>query len=284
MSSEYYEIEPLLGFIDREMSRPEPAWIVKNLIPSKGLVFLSGRPKADGQKSFLAQGLTLAVANGLPLGPFEPTMQGKVWYIDREGTPYFAANRWESLNLGHGYDREAMANVDYTHLGLFYLTKQVMIDRACRHIEKSRPDLIVIDTLTQSMEGDENTVEGSMKALRGVHQMRDVCGSAVMLVHHVRKSTFTLQNGKPQPDQDVRGSSAIVGAWDMHLAVREYPGTERLLLTGGKVSGNRAYTYQWDIKQDAQEQMKSARIISEEMDYADIEPESADVDPYGSTP
>lgn len=276
-----FTVQDLESWVEACLANPEPPWLIKGLIPRGGIALLSGRPKAAGQKSWLAQGLTLSLASGKALGPFQPDTPERVWYLDRESPPYFGAQRWRALQAGHHFPR-MHGQIDMTHLGMFYLTNDKMTDMAAEHVVKTKPALVVIDTLAQSMIGSENDVEFTMAAMRGVSKIRDA-GAAVLLVHHVKKAAFTTSGGKPDPDLDIRGSSAITGAYDMHLAVRQY-GQDRVLLSGGKIAALEAYSYDWRIENDADGNCTSATLLSEPIDVDDLTVEEEDdgkKDPYG---
>jgi hypothetical protein len=71
-------------------------------------------------------------------------------------------------------------------------------------------DLIVIDTLNRSLDGDENSARDMSNFVRGLTHLINELGTAVMVVHHPSKSGIG----------GARGHSALNGAVDVGLEIQ----------------------------------------------------------------
>lgn len=218
---------------------PRPSWIVPDFIPSDNLVLISGHPK-DSKKTWLGMWLALKAAE-----------DHKVCYIYREGSRLPTLQRFDALTswmpeLARNY---LYSNISFQHRGHFWLDNDNQVRNACKFIKRNDIKLIFVDTFAKSVQSDENSSKDIGRAISATERMRDA-GATVVLVHHLRKATSALSNGTqgtPEPDKDLRGSSALAGAYETHLAVRSYNGKPSILLVGGKESEWQAYDYDWQF-------------------------------------
>lgn len=74
--------------------------------------------------------------------------------------------------------------------------------------------LIVIDTLSRSMTGDENDTRDMNAFVRGCDRLREATGAAVLVVHHSGWSS----------DERMRGSTVLMAAADSVVAVTREQG------------------------------------------------------------
>lgn len=68
--------------------------------------------------------------------------------------------------------------------------------------------LIVIDTLSRTHTGDENSRQDAGRVMRHLERLADETGAAVLLLHHVGKAS--VLNGQGNAQQAVRGASTWV--------------------------------------------------------------------------
>jgi hypothetical protein len=177
---------------------PEPVWAIPNLLPV-GLTILAGRPKVG--KSWLALQIDSAVASGgHALG--EPVDQGPVLYLALEDPP----RRLKERMVKQGWPSNLPA--DFLCLGEFERQIGDLCDgggeRLARQIELKGYRLVVIDTLSRAVSGDQNDVAEMTLALTPIQEMAHAHNCVVMLVDHHRKGT----GAGPDAITDILGSTA----------------------------------------------------------------------------
>lgn len=177
---------------------PDPVWAVPNLLPS-GLTILAGRPKVG--KSWMALQIALAVAaGGIALG--ERVKAGPVLYLALEDPPRRLKGRMEALRWPIGLPAEFMP------LGEF--DKQIGDlrdgggERLALQIERRGYRLVVIDTLSRAVYGDQRDEEEMTQALTPLQEMAHDLNCAAVLVDHHRKGF----GADPDAVGDILGSTA----------------------------------------------------------------------------
>lgn len=269
------QLAPQLGHWLTAVENAEATkYLVQGLIPCDSLILLSGAPKVS-YKTFLAMSLSLAIATGKDFGPFAVTQAHPVLYIYREGAMIPTAARWKAICKGMNYgDPFSTNNIYFRHRGPFFLDDRNWVRQVRDLTLAIGAKLIVVDTLAKSMKGDENNAQAFGHVIENVETLRSTTGASVLLVHHVRKADAKLSygdRGTPDIDADLRGSSALAGAYEQHIGIRGYPhleptkfGKRWYLIARGKESAEQFYEYNWHADQD------SARVeitpIGEELD------------------
>ena len=92
-------------------------------------------------------------------------------------------------------------------------------------VDEYRPDLLVIDPLSNFHSGDENTARDILKVTNALDSIR-AKGAAVAVIHHHAKGSAVRTN----VGHKARGSSALPGWYDSHFSLEwaDYPRTVRL--------------------------------------------------------
>jgi RecA-family ATPase len=190
----------------------DEAFLVKPLLPSGGLANFYGKPKTA--KSFAAIGIAIAVSSGASQwNGFPVERHGPVLYVQLD-TPRFEWKRRFRNAKAAGYDISKIAIVD---LGVSpypfnALTPQHQTWLKLQ-IEAVQPVLVVIDTLREAHEGDEND-STDMKKI--VNALVAICRpAAVIFVSHSRKdSAFNAMGAESDLMDEGRGSSYVSGRMD----------------------------------------------------------------------
>ncbi len=195
---------PLLGMAELRQAAASVRWVVKHIIPADSIGMLFG---ASGTfKSFIALDAALHVAHGLPwMG--RRTQQGPVLYVAAEG----GAGLWKRVAAWHRSRRIHWQNTAF-HVVPVALD---LAHDAWRVVEAAQaqgvvPSLVVVDTLSQTYSGEENSANEMAAYFREIGaRFRDLWHCGVMLIHH------TGHNVTERP----RGSSAIKANLDFLFGV-----------------------------------------------------------------
>lgn len=191
----------------------EPEYLVKDIVPSRGLVLLVGEPGCG--KSFLAADMGLHIAQGATWGEKE-VLRGSVVYITGEGATGFR-KRLTAYRQQHPPETTVpfFLIADAPNLGEANGDAHTLINRIQEQLPGEHIRLIVIDTLARMMAGGDENSSGDMSAFI------DNCGliekafeCAVMAVHHVGKDA----------SKGARGSSVLKAAADIEIIVEGLEG------------------------------------------------------------
>lgn len=179
-------------------------WVVKHVVPTDLIGVLFGGPGVF--KSFIALDLALHVAHGLPwLG--RKTKQGRVLIIAAEG----GTGLWRRILAWH----RAHA-LRYEGVEVYVLPVAVDLAQDAALVAEAvvalgvRPELVVVDTLSQTFSGEENSAGEISAYLREITLwLRNTWRAAVLLIHH----TGHAATERP------RGSSALRANVDFMFGV-----------------------------------------------------------------
>ncbi len=195
---------PILGLADLREHSHAISWVVKHVIPAESIGMLYGG--SGTFKSFIALDAALHIAHGLPwMG--RRTQQGSVLYIAAEG----GAGLWARICAWHRSRRLQWGDVPFHVIpAALDLTAD-----AWRVVEAAQgkgvsPSLVVIDTLSQTYAGEENSANEMANYFRELgNRFRALWQCAVLLIHHTGH----------QATERPRGSSAIRANLDFMLGV-----------------------------------------------------------------
>ena len=180
-------------------------WLVDDLIPEQSVGMIFGA--SGSYKSFIAIGLACCMANGLDFLGRE-TRQAPVLYIASEGGRgiYPRIQAWHSR---HGLPISDDVLLVTTPI---ILTDKEQLETLVTAIQAMpvKPALVVIDTLSQTFSGEENSSKDIAAYLRTINtDIRARFGCSVIVIHH------TGHNASERP----RGSSAMTANLDFLLGV-----------------------------------------------------------------
>ncbi len=195
---------PMLTIAQLRESAKNVSWLVKHSIPMSSIGLLFGAYETF--KSFIALDLALHVAHGMKwLG--RRTKKGPVIYIAAEGGVGF----WRRVDAWH---RHHGILADSAQLYTVPAAVDLSNDAALVYEAASKlnvtPALVVVDTVSQTMAGEENSATEVASYLREIGlRFRLTWQCCVLAVHHVGH----VETERP------RGSSAISGNVDFMLSV-----------------------------------------------------------------
>lgn len=205
-----YKFKSVKDFCDR----PNPHWLVRNVIPDADLTLLVGAP-ASG-KTFIALDMAMAIARGVPWRD-RSVKQGRVAYVAAEGAHGFSLRMRAYLH---------QHNVDPDTIPLSILdaapnfTSQPEVLDLCKAIKaQGSTSIVFVDTLAQVTPGaDENSGKDMGKALALCKGIRKATHAAVVLIHHLGKDA----------SRGARGWSGLLGAADAEISIERFDSGDRI--------------------------------------------------------
>ncbi|QBI96415.1 RepA-like helicase [Mycobacterium phage Donny] len=221
---------------------PPPEFIIDGLIEHGGLSCIIGAPGMG--KSSIALDMACHIATG-KRWQGRKTLKTKVLYLPGEGLAG-AVQRLRAWEAAHGIELD-----DNLLLGngiiLVQATNEAWGDIAA-YIVRQEIGLVIFDTFARMSSGlEENSATDVGKAVRRFDKLKDHTNAGVCVVHHTSK-------GAPEV---ARGSSALNGALDSELVVREARWAyDQLLDANGRLPGKAIEV--WTSKQKNIEQLEDA--------------------------
>lgn len=195
---------PLLTLDQLREQSQNVRWLVKHIIPAEAVGVLFGAPETF--KSFIAIDLALHVAHGLDwLG--HKTRKGPVVIVAAEG----GAGIWRRIVAWHREHRLRWQDIPVyvVPVAVDIMTEASRLQEAAKAADVI-PALVVIDTLSQTFSGEENSASEMAHYLRELGLwFRSAWQCAVLVVHHTGLSAT----------ERPRGSSALHGNTDFMFGV-----------------------------------------------------------------
>ena len=219
---------------------PEPVWAIPRYLPA-GLTILAGKPKVG--KSWLSLQIAQAVAaGGRTLG--ESAEAGPVLYLALEDTARRLKDRMRKQGWPSGLPAEFMT-IGQFHDNVGELQNGGGVKLADQ-IDLKQYRLVVIDTLSRSVAGDQNDVAAMTAALTPLQEISHEHNAAVLLVDHHRKGNLT----DPDAISDILGSTAKGAMSDTAWGLYRERGKlgAKLAITGRDVQEHTlALTIDWEL-------------------------------------
>ena len=189
---------------------PEPRPLVEGLISENSFCVMYGAPGSG--KSFCVLDLGLSIAHGMPWH-HKQTQQGSVLYIAGEGVGGLK-RRVKAFHTYHGL----------SSISSFHVLQQAVnfrdeqsVKRLLRSIDRVGGDFnaVFVDTVARALPGsDENSATDMGAFVDACDRIRHHTGAAVIGVHHSGKDV----------SRGMRGSSALLGAVDTSIEVKNSDG------------------------------------------------------------
>lgn len=198
------DLPPLLTLDELRLQARNISWLVKHAVPAESVGLLFG---ASGTfKSFIAIDMALHIAHGLPwLG--KKTRQGPVLIIAAEG----GSGLWRRIVAWHRERRLPWKDAPVYVIPVSVdLGTDAILVREAAQAAGVVPVLVVVDTLSQTFSGEENSAQEIGIYLRELGlQFRACWQCTVLVVHH----TGHIATERP------RGSSALRSNVDFMFGV-----------------------------------------------------------------
>ena len=234
-------------------------WLIDALWGRQAVGIVGGEPKCG--KSFLALDLAVAVAAGVPcLRRFAADEPGPVLLFAAEDAGHIVRARLQGIASAAGARFETLdiAVIDVPALRLDHRADR---QRLVETVERIRPRLVVLDPLVRLHGVDENTVAEVAPILGFLRDIQRRFATAVVLVHHARKS------GATRPGQALRGSSELHAWGDSNLYLKRRD--RQILMT----VEHRAAPGLNDIEIELAEHGKGPALRLRQVDTAEVAPQ-----------
>jgi AAA domain len=182
-----------------------PNYLVKGVLPRKGLAVVWGPPKCG--KSFWTFDMMMHVALGWKYRN-RRVQRGTVVYLALEGGHGFSARveAWRQHHLASHHEPVPFFLCDVP-VDLV-ADHKALIDAIRLQLAGQMPAAVVIDTLNRALIGDENKSDDMSKFIRAADTIRETFDCLVVIIHHCG-----VQGSRP------RGHTSLSGADDVQIAV-----------------------------------------------------------------
>lgn len=182
------------------------------VLPKGGLALLAGQFKSG--KTILGLQAALETARGGSVLGFD-TAPGRVLLLSGEGGPQLLRERLERMAGG---DMAGMEDL------LLWWPTESRLDLAeeesraalAEYCKAQKIELLIVDPLIRFNSLDENSTLEMGKFVRGLAELRQKTGTAILLVHHTRKPGKGSNGGAAE----ARGSTVLHGEADSLMVLQ----------------------------------------------------------------
>lgn len=197
---------------DEQASR----WLVEGLVAEQAVGCIGGIPKTG--KTWLGLDLAVAVAAGVPaLGRYPVDHPGPVLVYTAEDPAPEVRDRVAGIAAAAGVELESL-DLGVIHEPVLRLDLDADRNRLDATLAVVKPRLLLLDPLVRLHRSDENSSADISDVLGFLRQMQRQHATAILLVHHVRKS------GPGDTGQALRGSGDLHAWGDSNLYVTRQDG------------------------------------------------------------
>lgn len=191
-------LESFIGS-DEPLANDDEDWIIRDVVPRDEQWLIAGRWK--GGKTWLALDLAIHAALGRNWGTFRNTLgrPARVFTLTLEDGQRRISRRVWRLLRGIGATRSDLRDNLTIEKKPLRLPRDT--DEFIRAMATYRPDVIIVDSLTRVMEGDQNSIGDASAFTSAWQRIRSETGASVAFLHHLNKK-----------GSDVRGSGELMAA------------------------------------------------------------------------
>lgn len=202
----------------------EQRWLMHNLVPADSFILISADQKSGKTWFLLLEAIHMAL--GMPFQGHE-VIGGpkKILFVNQEGSKASTKDRILGLCRGMDIAPDRLSNIFFHHRQLIKLDERQSSKELLAQVKDIEPDFVIFDPFYHLMLGDENKVQDVNRGIDTLRHCIHLGASISLAVHTKKKTHYKLKDGEqefnvPNEDDEVRGSTAIVGNYDKHLAFR----------------------------------------------------------------
>jgi len=196
-------------------------WLIESLVAKEAVGLIGGIPKA--KKTWTGLELATAVGSGTKaFGHFQVVEPGPALIYLAEDALHVVKERL--INLANARNR-TLSEVDVRVITAPSLRLDIERERErlLNTVQLHKPKLLLLDPFVRLHRIDENQAQEVSPLLDFLRQLQRTFSTAVLVVHHVRKS------GAQKPGQALRGSGDIHAWGDSNLYLQ--PHQDGILMT-----------------------------------------------------
>ena len=201
-------------------------WLIQGLIPEGGVHSIVAGPKSS--KSWLALEAALAIASGSPAlnGRFKVPAARKAAYYFAEDQAVSVRNRIRAFAAGRNVSPAVLAKNLHVqprgeHLDLTRDEDMATIVASCRMIGEL--GILILDPLRDIHTGKENESDDMSVVFTRLRVLATLLKCTILVPHHAKKPS--ANQAATRAGDDIRGSSAVYGALDGIIALRDLEST-----------------------------------------------------------
>lgn len=196
--------------LDSEL--PPIQYHIDELIPESLIVTLYG---PTGQfKTSLALYLTLCAATKKDTFYYKTNKSGKILWIDEEMGLLGLKEKVSMFANGLGVDfKDLTDKFYYSSIAGLKLDTQEGIDKIKGMIINWDIDIVVVDSISKVIKGDENRTQDVSLLLNSIRQVSELLGVSFILIHHTRKNDEKISL------KSLRGSSEFENQVDFAFSL-----------------------------------------------------------------
>lgn len=196
---------------------PQPQrWLIQSLWAKSGVGFIGGIPKTG--KSWTGLELACAVGSDTPaFGHFPVHEPGPALIYLAEDALHAVRERLVHLAQAR---RRTLKDIDVRVITApaIRLDLPRERDKLFNTVRLHQPRLLLLDPFVRLHRIDENQAQEVAPLLDSLRQLQRECGTAILIVHHIRKS------GASKPGQALRGSGDLHAWSDSSLYLTPHQG------------------------------------------------------------
>jgi hypothetical protein len=199
----------LAQLLEQQPSQAPPCLVEPGLLPPQGILFVGGEPKVG--KSLLVANLALTLAAGVDRLGFSIPARRRVLICQFElPLPQFVS-RLAFMRRALGAAADPHLLVD-TRASGHLLSAAQGLNHFVSAARAAAAEVLVLDPLYSTHDQDENDTRAMAALCQSLLRLRDASRTALIVVHHVRKSI-----GRHEIGSAFRGSSALHAVGDSYL-------------------------------------------------------------------
>ncbi len=201
---------------------PATSWLIQDIWAAQGVGIIGGPPKA--MKSWLTTDAAISVASGTAfLGRFETKESGPVMMISMEGTPGLLRHRLDGVAQARGLTLDSLP-IQILMTAVLHLDDGHGFLALENAVRAEKPKLLVLDPFVRVFRGNEDDAGSVAPVLGLLRKLQREYGTAIMVVHHSRKSATTTTG------QSLRGSGDLHAWGDSNLYLSKEDGGSRVTI------------------------------------------------------
>ena len=273
---------PRFTLADAYKPRPPRRFLIDGLLPTPSLSIVFGGP--GSLKSMLLADMAACIVTGkpwlesMPAGGVRPgitlhTTQAKALWIDFDNGALTSHERFEAI--GHGHELPEDAPCDYVSMPTPWLdaSDRTIVLNLEKYVRYYGYGLVIIDNLSL-ITGDIEENSGEMSRVMGhLRYLSETTNSAVVVVHHQRKSNGSIGANEIPKSETLRGHSSINAMLDLALLIDRKPNDDSVNIIPTKVRGFRQFDiigaqFTYEHKPGTKE-MQAARFWSKSVETSE---------------